>query len=241
MKLENVEITDLGKADSVVSTKGKTTIIGWGWSKDEIKTRVEELKKKIEESDSKFDIEKLQERLAKLDWWVAVIKVGAASEVEAKEKKLRIEDALNATRAAVSEWVVAWGWTALLKASKVLDDIDLWHEDKNLWASIVKQALRYPITQIVTNAWKEWSVVVNEIIKNENINYWYDASSDNYVDMLEAWIIDPKKVERVALQEAVSLAWMFLTTESAITDIPKKEDSSCSDWSCHSPAWMWMY
>ena len=241
MKLEKVEITDLGKADSIVSTKDKTTIIGWGWSKDEIKSRVVELKKKIEESDCKFGVEKLQERLAKLDWWVAVIKVGAASEVEAKEKKLRIEDALNATRAAVSEWVVAWGWTALLKASKVLDDIDLWHEDKNLWASIVKQALRYPITQIVTNAWKEWSVVVNEIIKNENINYWYDASSDKYVDMLEVWIIDPKKVERVALQEAVSLAWMFLTTESAITDIPKKDNLNCSDWSCHTSKWMWMY
>ena len=242
MTLENVEISDLGKADNVISTKDKTTIIWWWGNKDEIKVRVEEIKKKINKSDSKFDKEKLQERLAKLDWWVAVIKVWAASEVEAKEKKFRIEDALNATRAAVSEWVVAWGWIALLKASRVLDSIDLWHEDKNLWASIVKQALKYPITQIATNAWKEWSVIVNEVLKNENINYWYDASNDKYVDMINSWIIDPKKVERVALQEAISLAWMFLTTEVSITDLPKKENSNCNDWSCQPwMPWMWMY
>lgn len=239
MKLENVELSDLGRVENVISTKDKTTIIWGAWSKEDIKARVQELKNKIEETDSSYDKENLQERLAKLDGWVAVIKVWAASEVEAKEKKLRIEDALNATRAAVSEWVVAWWWTALLKASKVLENIDLWHEDKNLWASIVRQALKYPITQIVTNAWKEWSVVVNEVLKNDNVNYWYDASNDKYVDMLEAWIIDPKKVERVALQESVSLAWMFLTTEASITEIPKKENSNCDDWNCGMPHWMW--
>ena len=242
MKLEDVEIDDLGRVDNIVSTKDKTTIIWWAWSKDNISARVEEIKNNIKKSDSKFDIEKLQERLAKLDWGVAVIKVWAASEVEAKEKKLRIEDALNATRAAVSEGVVAWGWVALLRASKILDSLDLWHEDKNLWVSIVKQALKYPIVQIVTNAWKEGSVIVNEILKSEDINYWYDAFSDEYIDMLEAWIIDPKKVERVALQEAVSLAWMFLTTEVSITDIPKKEEEhNHGDWGFNPWAWMWMY
>ena len=238
MKLENITLEDLGNADSVISTKDKTTIIWGKWNKEDIKTRINEIYAAIDNSDSDFDREKLHERLAKLDGWVAVIKVWAASEVEMKEKKLRIEDALNATRAAVSEWVVAWGWVALLKASKVLENIDLWNEDKNTWASIVRQALRYPITQIVTNAWKEGSVVVNEVEKNDNINYWYNAATDTYVDMLKEGIIDPKKVERVALQESVSLAWMFLTTESAITNLPKKDDAWCTDWSCWVPP-MW--
>jgi len=241
MKLEDVELEDLGNADSVISTKDKTTIIGGKGNPKNIKERVEAIKKAIENTDSSYDKEKLQERLAKLDWGVAVIKVGAASEVEMKEKKLRIEDALNATRAAVEEGVVAWGWVALLKASKVLENLDLENEDKNIAISIVKQALKYPISQIVSNAWKEWSVIINEIEKNKNPNYGYDAANDKYVDMIEAWIIDPAKVERVALEEAVSLAWMFLTTEAAITDLPKKDsDSWCTDWSCWMPAMWWM-
>jgi len=236
MKLENVSLEDLGNADSVISTKDKTTIIGGKWDKNEINSRVEVIKKAIENTDSSYDKEKLQERLAKLDWGVAVIKVGAASEVEAKEKKLRIEDALNATRAAVEEGVVAWGWVALLKASKVLDDLDLGNEDKNIAVSIVKQALKYPISKIASNAWKEASVIVNEVEKNREVNYGYDAANDKFVDMLEAWIIDPTKVERVALQEAVSLAGMFLTTEAAITDLPKKDnDGWCADGSCGVP------
>jgi chaperonin GroEL len=177
------------------------------------------------------------ERVAKLSWGVAVIKVGAASEVEMKEKKLRIEDALNATRAAVEEWVVAWGWVALLKASQILESLDLWNEDQNIWVSIVRQALSYPIRQIVENAWKEWSVIINKIIEEKSKNYWYNAANDTFVDMINTWIIDPKKVERVALEEAISLAWMFLTTEAAVTEIPKKDDG-CS-WSCNTWAWMW--
>ena len=240
-KLENVSLEDLGNADLVISTKSKTTIIGGKWNPEKIKARVEAIKKAIENSDSSYDKEKLQERLAKLDGWVAVIKVGAASEVEAKEKKLRIEDALNATRAAVEEWVVAGGWVALLKASKVLDNLDLGNEDKNIASSIVKQALKYPISKIVSNAWKEASVIVNEVEKNSDINYGYDASKDEFINMLDFWIIDPTKVERVALQEAVSLAGMFLTTEAAIVDLPKKETSWCVDWSCGVPAMWWMW
>lgn len=242
MKLENAGIVDLGKAKNVISSKDKTTIIWGEGEKENIDSRIIEIKNAIENTDSSYDKEKLQERLAKLAGGVAVIKVGAASEVEMKEKKLRIEDALNATRAAVEEGVVAGGWIALLKASKSLENIDLWNEDQNIGLTIVKQSLSYPIKQIVENAGKEGSVVINKVLENTDINYWYDANNDNFVNMLEAWIIDPKKVERVALEEAISLAWMFLTTEAWVTDIPKKDDGGCNG-ACHAwGAWMgWMW
>jgi chaperonin GroEL len=232
MKLENARMEDLWNAKNVISEKWKTTIIWWAWDKSNIVARVNELKNAIENTDSKYDREKLSERLAKLAWGVAVIKVWAASEVEMKEKKLRIEDALNATRAAVEEWVVAWGWVALLKASKILDTLDFWNIDQNIWIRIVKNALSYPVRQIVENAWKEWSVIINKIMENNDVNYGYDAANDTYVDMVSSWIIDPKKVERVALEEAISLAWMFLTTESWIVEAPKKEEE-------HDHAGMW--
>ena len=238
MKFENVTMQDLWNAKSVIASKDKTTIIDWAWDKDAINTRALEIRELIKKTDSSYDREKLAERLAKLAWWVAVIKVGAASEVEAKEKKLRIEDALNATRAAVEEWIVAWGWVALLKASKVLENIDFWNIDQNIWASIVKDALNYPVKQIVSNAWKEWSVVVNKILENSSDSFWYDAANDEYVDMIKAWIIDPKKVERIALIESISLAWMFLTTECWIVDIPKKEEPTNDMWGMWMP---WMY
>lgn len=237
MKLEDVSIEDLGSAKNVVSSKDKTTIIWWAWVKKDIEERVSQIRKSIDESDSSYDKEKLQERLAKLAWWVAVIKVWAASEVEMKEKKLRIEDALNATRAAVQEWVVSWGWVALLKASIVLEWIDLWNADQNLWAEIVKKALSYPVKQIVENSWKEWSVVINKIEETSDVNFGYDSSNDTFVNMIEAWIIDPKKVERVAMEEAISLAGMFLTTEAAICEKPKKEN--CCNWACSAWAWAW--
>lgn len=236
LKLENASLEHLWRAKSISSTKDKTTIIGWEWNKQDIDNRVKEIATSINNTKSEYDKEKLAERLAKLAWWVAVIKVWAASEIEMKEKKMRIEDALNATRAAVEEWVVAWGWVALLKASKALDWVDFWNEDQNIWAQIVARALSYPVRQIAENAWKEWSVVINEILTNKDINYWYDAANDIYVNMLNAWIIDPKKVERVALEEAISLASMFLTTEARVVDIPKKE-STLPDMS--SMAWMW--
>ena len=179
--------------------------------------------------------------MAKLNGWVAVIKVWAASEVEMKEKKLRIEDALNATRAAVEQWVVAGGWIALLKASQVLTGIDLWNADKNTGAEIIAKALRYPIHQITTNAWKEGSVIINEVFTHDNVHYGYDAANDSYHDMLEVGIIDPTKVERVALEEAVSVAGMFLTTESAITSLPKPEAPQPAPAGMPGMGWMGMY
>ncbi len=236
MKLENISLDDLWKASNIISSKDKTIIVGWQWDKKDIENRINQIKNQIEDSTSDYDREKLQERLAKLAWWVAVIKVWAASEVEMKEKKLRIEDALNATRAAVEEWVVAWGWVALLKVSKVLENLDLWNEDQNIWVSIVKQSLSYPIRQIVENSWKEWSVIINKISESKEVNFWYDAANDTFVDMIETWIIDPKKVERVALEQAISLAWMFLTAEAAIAELPKKD---WCNWACNNPTWMW--
>ena len=238
IKLENITPEDLGSAKKIISNKNRTTII-WGAGKDsDIDARVAELKQTIGNTESKYEQEKLMERLAKLDGWVAVIKVWAASEVEMKEKKLRIEDALNATRAATLEWVVSWGWVALLKASTSLSNIDFWNQDQNLWAEIVWKALSYPIKQIAENAGKEWSVIINKVIENSDINFWYDAANDNFVNMIEAWIIDPKKVERVALEEAISLAVMFLTTEAAITAIPGNNDSPSLPPMGWMP-WMW--
>lgn len=237
MKLENVSLENLGRAKNVIASKDKTTIIWGAGDKDALKQRIESLKNQINNTDSGYDKEKLMERLAKLGGWVAVIKVWAASEVEMKEKKLRIEDALNATRAAVEEWVVAGGWIALLKASKVLENIDFGNEDQNTGAMIVKQALLYPIKQIVENAGKEGSVIVSKVNESHDVNFGYDAAADEYVNMIKAWIIDPKKVARVALEEAISLAGMFLTTEAAITDLPKKDDPHAG----HNHGWMgWM-
>lgn len=245
MKLENVSLKDLWRATRVVSEKSKTTIVWWAWIELDINNRVEEIKRSIENTTSSYDREKLQERLAKLAGWVAVIKVWRASEVEMKEKKLRIEDALNATRAAVEEWVVAWWGVWLLKASKALENVNLWDENQNIWLKIVKKALSYPLKQIAENAWKEWSIILNKVIESNDPNYWYDAAKDEFVDMIQSWIIDPKKVERVALEEAISLAWMFLTTESGIVDIPKKEEehnhSHGGMWGMWWMPWMWMY
>jgi len=229
MKLENASLDDLGSARSVICEKSTTTIIGGNGEKSDIEARVRDLQNAIEKTDSKYEREKLLERLAKLAGGVAVIKVGAASKVEMQERKLRIEDALNATRAAVEEGVVAGGGVALLKASQALDGIDFWNPDQNIGARIVKNALSYPIKQIIENAGKEGSVIVSKIQENSSVNYGYDANADTFVDMISSWIIDPKKVERVALEEAISLAGMFLTTESWVCDLPKKEgcDGSC--------------
>jgi len=225
MKLENTTMSHLWNAKNVISTQNTSTIIGWVGNSEDISARVSELKNQLENTESSYDKDKLAERIAKLSGWVAVIKVGAMSEVEMKEKKLRIEDALNATRAAVSEWVVAGGWIALLRASQALEGVDLWSKDQNTWLEIVREALSYPLKQIVQNAGRDETLVMKEVLSKEEINYWYDAALEEFTDMLEVGIIDPKKVERIALQEAISLAGMFLTTESAITDIPgKKED-----------------
>jgi len=224
MKLENANLEDLWNAKTIVSSKTRTTII-WGvWEKSEIENRVWEIIQAIELSENGIIKEKLQERLAKLDWWVAVIKVGAVSEVEMKEKKLRIEDALNATRAAIEEWVVAGGWIALLRIIKSLEWISFWNPDQDLAIDILKKVLKYPTKQILKNAGKDSKEIITEILENSNINFWYDTKEDKFVDMIESWIIDPKKVERIALEQAISLAGMFLTTQWAIALPAKKAD-----------------
>lgn len=234
MKLENASLDDIWSAKTILSSKDKTILIGGNWEKDHILGRVWELKNQIINTSSSYDKEKLIERLAKLDGGVAVIKVGAASEVEMKEKKLRIEDALNATRAAVEEWVVAWWGVALFKASKVLENIDFWNKDQNIWAAIVKNALIYPLKQIVENAWKDAGAILAKVGESSDQNFGYDAAKDKYTDMLKSGIIDPKKVERIALEQSISLAWMFLTTESGVVPTKQEEDTP------HTHGWgMW--
>jgi len=221
MKVENTSLSDLWKAKTIVSSKTRTTIIWWAWEKTEIDNRIREIIQAIDLSDGIVK-EKLQQRLAKLDSWVAVIKVGAASEIEMKEKKLRIEDALNATRAAIEEWVVSGGWIALLRTLKCLEWISFWNSDQDLAIEILKKVLKYPTKQIIENSGKDSEDIISKILENSNINYGYDSAKDEFTDMIESWIIDPKKVERIALEQAISLSGMFLTTESAIALIPKK-------------------
>lgn len=234
MKLENASLDDVWSAKTILSSKDKTILIGGNWEKEHILGRVWELKNQIINTSSSYDKEKLIERLAKLDGGVAVIKVWAASEVEMKEKKLRIEDALNATRAAVEEGVVAWWGVALFKASKVLENIDFWNKDQNIWAAIVKNALLYPLKQIVENAWKDAGAILAKVGESSDQNFGYDAAKDEYVDMLKSGIIDPKKVERIALEQSISLAWMFLTTESGVVPTKQEEDTP------HTHGWgMW--
>jgi chaperonin GroEL len=223
-KLENAHIDHLGQAKAVVSTKDATTVISGAGDKHLINSRVNELYAQMSASKSDYDKEKLAERIAKLAGGIAVIKVGAASEVEMKEKKLRIEDALNATKAAVDEGIVAGGGVALLKAAKVLEKAEFTPAEK-VGADIVARALTYPVRQIADNAGKEWAVVVNEVRSNSDANYGYDAARDEYKDLVKAGIIDPTKVARSALQNAVSIAGMFLTTEALIVDTPKKEEA----------------
>ncbi len=240
-KLENAHIDHLGHAKAVISTKDNTTIISGAGDKHLIDSRVRELGAQLEASKSNYDKEKLAERIAKLAGGIAVIKVGAASEVEMKEKKLRIEDALNATKAAVDEGIVAGWWVALLKASLILANAHLTKEEK-VGADIVARALSYPVRQIADNAGKEWAVVVNEVMKNPDPQYGYDAALDEYKDLVKAGIIDPTKVERCALENAISIAGMFLTTEALIVDIPKKEEPSMPQWWMGGMGWMgWMY
>src|SRR6516165_152568 len=225
IKLENMKVEDVGKAKKVVVDKDNTTIVEGAGKTKEIEGRIKQIRAQIEETTSDYDREKLQERLAKLAGGVAVIKVGAATETAMKEKKARVEDALNATRAAVEEGIVPGGGVALLRASKAVDRVKA-EGDEKVGAMIVKRALEEPIRQIVENAGAEGSVIV-EKIKNEAVpNRGYDADSMDYVDMVQAGIIDPTKVERVALQNAASIASLLLTTEALVTDIP--EDKSAA-------------
>ena len=225
IKLENIKLEDLGKAKKVVLDKDNTTIVEGAGKTKEIEGRIKQIRAQIEETTSDYDREKLQERLAKLAGGVAVIKVGAATETAMKEKKARVEDALNATRAAVEEGIVPGGGVALLRASKAIDRVKA-EGDEKVGAMIVKRALEEPIRQIVENAGLEGSVIVEKVKSETAPNRGYDADSMEYVDMMQAGIIDPTKVERVALQNAASIASLLLTTEALITDIPEEKSAA---------------
>ena len=228
-KLDMATPEHLGRAKSIIARKDATTIIGGGGDKSRIEARVSEIRAQIESTKSDYDREKLAERLAKLAGGIAVIKVGAASEVEMKEKKLRIEDALNATKAAVEEGIVAGGGVALLKASSVLAGLKLINRDQEIGAAIVARALAYPVRQIAENAGKEGALIVEAIIRSKDANYGYDAAKDEFVDMIKVGIIDPKKVARCALENAISVAGMFLTTEALIVENPKAPEPAGHD------------
>jgi chaperonin GroEL len=224
-KLEGATIDDLGRAGRVVSTKDDTTIIDGAGNDKAIQGRVEEIKVEIENSTSDYDKEKLNERLAKLAGGVAVIRVGAATETELKEKKHRVEDALSATRAAVEEGIVPGGGVALLQSMKALDGVKMQHDDEQVGVTILRRALEEPIRRIVGNAGQDGSVVVQQVrtMAKDKKHFGYDVISGEYVDMIKSGIIDPVKVTRGALQNASSIASMILTTEALITDIPEKE------------------
>ena len=222
IKLENIDVEDLGRAKKVKIDKENTTIVEGAGKNQAINARIAQLKKQIDDTDSDYDKEKLQERLAKLAGGVAVINVGAATETEMKEKKARVEDALHATRAATQEGIVPGGGVAFIRTIAALDKLKL-EGDEKIGVNIVKRAIEEPLRQIVQNAGLEGSVVVQRI-KQEKTNVGYDVSQDAYVDMIEAGVIDPTKVTRSALQNAASIAALLLTTEALIADKPEKDD-----------------
>ncbi len=222
IKLENVTTAMLGRAKKIVIEKEKTTIVHGAGKKADIEARVQQLKAQIEETTSDYDKEKLQERLAKLAGGVAVIRVGGATEIEVKEKKDRVEDALNATRAAVEEGIVPGGGVALLRAKKAVGRIHDDNPDVQAGINIVLKALEAPIRQIAENAGVEGSIVVGKIMDNKSETYGFDAQEEKYVDMLEAGIIDPAKVVRTALQDAGSVAGLLVTTEAMVAELPKE-------------------
>ena len=224
IKLENVSIDMLGRAKRVSITKEDTTIVDGAGDKKEIEARTSQIKAQIEETTSDYDREKLQERLAKLAGGVAVIRVGGATEVEVKERKDRVDDALNATRAAVEEGIVPGGGVILIKASQKID-VKGDNPDQEAGIQIVRRALQFPIRQIADNAGVEGSIVVGKVLETSDMNQGYDAQNDKYVDMVKAGIIDPAKVVRVALQDAASIAALLITTEAAVAEAPKKDSA----------------
>ena len=225
IKLENVTLADLGKAKKVTITKDDTTVVEGAGEKTGIEARIGQIKKQIEDTTSDYDKEKLQERLAKLAGGVAVIRVGGSTEVEVKEKKDRVDDALNATRAAVEEGVVAGGGVALLKAGKVLEGLKGDNDDQNAGIAIIRRALQAPIRQIAENAGVEGSIVVGKVLDNPSNTYGFNAQTEEYGDLVSSGVIDPAKVVRTALQDAASIAGLMITTEAAIVEAPKKSSS----------------
>ena len=225
LKLENTDLSMLGQARKVIVTKDETTIVEGSGDADLIAGRVKQIRQEIENTDSDYDREKLQERLAKLAGGVAVIRVGGATEVEVKEKKDRVDDALNATRAAVEEGIVAGGGTALLRASHALTVKGV-NADQDAGIAIVRRALQSPARQIVTNAGDEASIVVGKILENSSETFGYNAQTGEYGDMIAMGIVDPVKVVRTALQDAASVAGLLVTTEAMIAELPKKESAA---------------
>jgi chaperonin GroEL len=226
IKLESVTLDMLGRADKVIVDKDNTTIVGGKGSKEAIQARIEQIRKQIQETTSDYDREKLQERLAKLSGGVAIIRVGAATEAEMKEKKARVEDAVHATKAAVEEGIVPGGGVALVRASEVLDNLSVDNPDQQIGVDIVKRACRAPLRQIATNAGFEGYVVLEKVIalgKEKGVNYGFDASVGEYKDMVEAGIIDPTKVVRTAIMNAASVAGTMLTAEALVAEIPEEK------------------
>ena len=223
IKLEDTTIDMLGKAEKVISSKDNTVIISGKGNPDEIEARANQIKGQLSQTTSDYDREKLAERLAKLVGGVAVIQVGAATEMEMKNKKYKIEDALNATRAAIEEGIVAGGGSVLLQLSKVLDAVKFDDPDEQVAIEIVKNAIQYPVKQIADNAGFKWDRVVEKVKESDQVNFGFDAKEGTFKDLFTSGIIDPAKVLRVALENAVSTAAMFLTTETVIVDLPKSE------------------
>ena len=225
IKLENVTLNMLGRAKRVKIDKDDTTIIDGAGSKTQIDARVKQIKAQIEETTSDYDKEKLQERLAKLAGGVAVIKVGGATEIEVKERKDRVEDALHATRAAVEEGIVPGGGVALLRAIKSLEGLNVENDDQKVGINIVKKALQTPARQIFTNAGEDGSVIIGKILENNKYTFGYNAQTNEYGDLVAEGVIDPTKVVRSALQGAASVAGLLVTTEVMVAELPKKEQA----------------
>jgi chaperonin GroEL len=224
IKLEGVKLEDLGRAKRVSIDKDNTTIVDGAGQATDIQGRIKQLRTQIDETTSDYDREKLQERLAKLAGGVAVIKVGAATETEMKEKKARVEDALHATRAAVEEGIVPGGGVALLRAAKALNDLHL-EGDEQIGVNIIKRACEEPVRQIVNNAGVEGAIIIAKIRENDNPHYGYNAQTEVYEDLVASGVIDPAKVTRSALQNAASIAGLMLTTEAMVCDIPEKKSA----------------
>jgi len=225
IKLEGVRLDDLGRAKRVTIDKDNTTIVDGGGTQKQIEGRIKQLRTQIDDTTSDYDREKLQERLAKLAGGVAVIKVGAATETEMKEKKARVEDALHATRAAVEEGIVPGGGVALLRAAKALDGVK-GEGDEEIGIQIVRRSSEEPVRQIVGNAGHEGAIIIEKIKSNSNVNYGFNAASGDYEDLVKSGVIDPTKVTRSALQNASSISALMLTTEAMIAEIPEKKPAA---------------
>ncbi len=229
LKLEGVQITDLGRAKKITIDKDNTTIVEGKGKGTEIEGRVKEIRGQMENTTSDYDREKLQERLAKLVGGVAVIKVGAATETEMKEKKARVEDAMHATRAAVEEGIVPGGGVALVRCAAALETLKFKNDDEEIGADIVRRALEEPLRQIVANSGEEGAIVVGKIRDSKDNNYGYNAQTDKFEDLVKAGVIDPTKVTRTALQNAASIAALMLTTEALVSDVPEEKKSGGGD------------